>query len=86
MPASSMAFSSYNWIGLLKHLHQMLIADSKMEEGINWSVRVDGMYHYIKITRLLLNTNLKIDPPPTTGPYSQPRQRNIINRSLANIL
>eukprot|EP01111_Echinosteliopsis_oligospora_P005744 TRINITY_DN19366_c0_g1_i1.p1 TRINITY_DN19366_c0_g1~~TRINITY_DN19366_c0_g1_i1.p1 ORF type:complete len:186 (+),score=28.53 TRINITY_DN19366_c0_g1_i1:156-713(+) len=40
MPTRSIAFSSYNWMGLLKHLHQMLIADAKIEEGINWSVRV----------------------------------------------
>eukprot|EP00026_Physarum_polycephalum_P001013 Phypoly_transcript_01014.p2 GENE.Phypoly_transcript_01014~~Phypoly_transcript_01014.p2 ORF type:complete len:461 (+),score=81.77 Phypoly_transcript_01014:2396-3778(+) len=67
MPPSSIPFSSYNWTGLLKHLHQMLIADSNLEEGINWSIKAD-------------------DPPPPTGPYSRPRARNIINRSLANLL
>jgi hypothetical protein len=44
MPASSLPFSSYNWPGLLKHLHQMLIADSNLEEGINWNIKVDGIY------------------------------------------
>jgi len=67
MPASSIPFSTYNWTGLLKHLHQMLIADSNLEEGINWNIKVD-------------------DPPPPSGPYSRPRVRNIINRSLANLL
>ena len=33
MPEKSLAFSSYSWPGLLKHLHQMLIANASMEEG-----------------------------------------------------
>ncbi|XP_013080333.2 tubulin delta chain-like [Biomphalaria glabrata] len=32
-------FSTYQWPGLLKNLRQMLIADSPMEEGINWEVK-----------------------------------------------
>ncbi|XP_020358920.1 tubulin delta chain [Oncorhynchus kisutch] len=37
--SSSMAYSMFTWPGLLKHLRQMLIANSKMEEGIDWQVR-----------------------------------------------
>lgn len=33
MPESSLAFSSFSWPGLLKHLRQILIAKAHMEEG-----------------------------------------------------
>ncbi|KAG7226113.1 hypothetical protein INR49_018724 [Caranx melampygus] len=39
MPSSSIAYSTFSWPGLLKHLRQMLISNSKMEEGIDWQVR-----------------------------------------------
>ncbi|XP_041851387.1 tubulin delta chain [Melanotaenia boesemani] len=39
MPSSSIAYSTFSWTGLLKHLRQMLISNSKMEEGIDWQVR-----------------------------------------------
>ncbi|NWI87805.1 TBD protein, partial [Pitta sordida] len=39
MPESRLAFSSFSWAGLLKHLRQMLIARAQMEEGIDWQVR-----------------------------------------------
>ncbi|KAH9515143.1 Tubulin delta chain [Bulinus truncatus] len=32
-------FSTYQWPSLLKNLRQMLIADSPMEEGINWDIK-----------------------------------------------
>ncbi|XP_026170784.1 tubulin delta chain [Mastacembelus armatus] len=38
MPSSSIAYSTFSWPGLLKHLRQMLISNSKMEEGIDWQV------------------------------------------------
>lgn len=41
MPQTSVAFSSYLWSGLMKHLHQMLIADAKIEEGINWNIKIE---------------------------------------------
>ena len=34
MAEQSLAYSTYTWSGLLKHLRQMLIADASMEEGI----------------------------------------------------
>ncbi|NP_001081147.1 tubulin delta 1 L homeolog [Xenopus laevis] len=40
MSEHSLAYSTFNWHGLLKHLRQMLIANAKMEEGINWHVRL----------------------------------------------
>ncbi|XP_076832469.1 tubulin delta chain [Brachyhypopomus gauderio] len=40
MPRSSLAYSAHTWPGLLKHLRQMLIANAKMEEGIDWKVSV----------------------------------------------
>ncbi|XP_030041737.1 tubulin delta chain [Microcaecilia unicolor] len=39
MSENSLAYSSFTWQGLLKHLRQMLIANAKMEEGIDWQVR-----------------------------------------------
>ncbi|XP_015249198.1 PREDICTED: tubulin delta chain [Cyprinodon variegatus] len=39
MSSSSMAFSTFSWPALLKHLRQMLISNTKMEEGIDWQVR-----------------------------------------------
>lgn len=39
MSENSLAYSTFTWAGLLKHLRQMLISNAKMEEGINWHVR-----------------------------------------------
>ncbi|OBS76737.1 hypothetical protein A6R68_16804, partial [Neotoma lepida] len=39
MSENSLAYSTFTWAGLLKHLRQMLISSAKMEEGINWQVR-----------------------------------------------
>lgn len=33
MPENSLAYSTFSWPGLLKHLRQMLIANAQMEEG-----------------------------------------------------
>ncbi|XP_056099171.1 tubulin delta chain isoform X2 [Rhinichthys klamathensis goyatoka] len=40
MSSTSLAYSVFNWPGLLKHLRQMLIASARMEEGIDWTVNV----------------------------------------------
>ncbi|XP_007946055.1 tubulin delta chain [Orycteropus afer afer] len=39
MSENSLAYSTFTWAGLLKHLKQMLISNAKMEEDINWQVR-----------------------------------------------
>lgn len=39
MSAESLAYSTFTWAGLLKHLRQMLISSAKMEEGMDWQVR-----------------------------------------------
>ncbi|XP_038615826.1 tubulin delta chain [Tachyglossus aculeatus] len=39
MAEKSLAYSSFTWAGLIKHLRQMLISSAKMEEGIDWQVR-----------------------------------------------
>ncbi|KAM9749836.1 tubulin delta chain isoform 5-T10 [Dama dama] len=39
MSENSLAYSTFTWAGLLKHLRQMLISNAKMEEGIDWQVR-----------------------------------------------
>ncbi|XP_030634479.1 tubulin delta chain [Chanos chanos] len=43
MCSSSLAYSAFKWPGLLKHLRQMLIANAKMEEGIDWKVCVPSV-------------------------------------------
>ncbi|KAM3934179.1 tubulin delta chain [Leptodactylus fuscus] len=40
MSEHSLAYSTFTWHGLIKHLRQMLIANAKMEEGINWQVQL----------------------------------------------
>lgn len=40
MSSTSLAYSVFNWPGLLKHLRQMLIASARMDEGIDWTVSV----------------------------------------------
>ncbi|XP_069827900.1 tubulin delta chain [Dendropsophus ebraccatus] len=40
MSERSLAYSTFTWPGLLKHLRQMLIANAEMEEGINWRVQL----------------------------------------------
>ena len=42
IPDRSQAYSSFLWSGLLKHLRQMLITDSPIEEGMDWSKRLVG--------------------------------------------
>ncbi|KAM9176766.1 tubulin delta chain isoform 2-T2 [Mergus octosetaceus] len=42
MPENSLAYSTFSWPGLIKHLRQMLIANAKMEEGIDWQVQPPG--------------------------------------------
>ncbi|XP_068934282.1 tubulin delta chain isoform X4 [Petaurus breviceps papuanus] len=39
MSENSLAYTTFAWAGLLKHLRQMLISNAKMEEGIDWQVR-----------------------------------------------
>ncbi|XP_043338471.1 tubulin delta chain isoform X3 [Cervus canadensis] len=39
MSENSLAYSTFTWAGLLKHLRQMLVSNAKMEEGIDWQVR-----------------------------------------------
>jgi tubulin delta len=36
-------FTSLSWPYLMKHLMQMQIADSPTEEGIDWSIKFDGI-------------------------------------------
>jgi tubulin delta len=40
LPKASIEFSYHTWPGLIKHLHQMVIADSFMEERINWRINL----------------------------------------------
>ena len=42
MPDQCHAYSSHLWAGLLKHLRQMLITDSPLEEGMDWTMPVDS--------------------------------------------
>ncbi|XP_002735635.1 tubulin delta chain-like [Saccoglossus kowalevskii] len=61
MSERSIAYSTFTWSGLLKHLRQMLIANAAMEEGIDWQVKVksstshsSAIQHNKSIANLLL--------------------------------
>ncbi|XP_022052884.1 tubulin delta chain [Acanthochromis polyacanthus] len=59
MPSSSIAYSTFSWPGLLKHLRQMLISNTKMEEGIDWQVRPPaGSGRSTSLTGSSFNTSL----------------------------
>ncbi|CAH2222143.1 tubulin delta chain [Pelobates cultripes] len=61
MSEHSMAYSTFTWQGLTKHLRQMLIANAKMEEGINWQVRPPSQPTAENVSpkkELLFNTSL----------------------------
>ena len=74
MPERSHAYTCYLWSGLLKHLRQMLITDSPVEEGMDWTRDLGGQRSYV----------------PTIGAMSsrhnQYNSHDIVNRSLANLL
>lgn len=83
IPDRSQAYSSFLWSGLLKHLRQMLMTDSPIEEGMDWSKNlVTGQ-----------------QPPPSsvlyeqdTGCSSASQSHKVtpvhhgINKSLSNLL
>ena len=81
IPDHSQAYSTFLWSGLLKHLQQMLITDSPIEDGMDWSKSLgEGC-----------------PPPPSilygrdVGHCSSPSQRvshvhHGINKSLSNLL
>ncbi|XP_027136369.1 tubulin delta chain isoform X1 [Larimichthys crocea] len=59
MPSASIAYSTFSWPGLLKHLRQMLISNTKMEEGIDWQVRpTAGSERTSSLTAPSFNTSL----------------------------
>uniref|UniRef100_A0A8C5LX69 Tubulin delta chain n=1 Tax=Leptobrachium leishanense TaxID=445787 RepID=A0A8C5LX69_9ANUR len=61
MSEHSLAYSTFTWQGLAKHLRQMLIANAKMEEGINWQVRPPSRptsERTLHESELLFNTSL----------------------------
>ena len=84
IPDRSQAYSSFLWSGLLKHLRQMLITDSPIEEGMDWSKTL-GVGH---------------SAPPSSVSYDQEvgghscdsqsqkitQVHHGINKSLANLL
>ncbi|OQR99149.1 tubulin/FtsZ family [Achlya hypogyna] len=41
LSSRSRAFSAHQWAGVLKHLHQMQIANSSLDEGVNWDISLD---------------------------------------------
>lgn len=48
MPENSLAYSTFSWPGLIKHLRQMLIANAKMEEGKRHSL-IFSIHHSLSI-------------------------------------
>ncbi|XP_069740690.1 tubulin delta chain isoform X2 [Narcine bancroftii] len=59
MSDTSLQFSTFAWPGLLKHLRQMLIANTKMEAGIDWRVTLPSPAAKVSQKRELhFNTSL----------------------------
>ncbi|XP_064619118.1 tubulin delta chain-like [Lineus longissimus] len=59
MSEASIAYTVFQWHGMLKHLRQMLIANAAMEEGIDWHVRVNSAgglaaHHNKSVSNLLV--------------------------------
>ena len=54
MAETSLAYSSYTWPGLLKHMRQMLIADASMEEG-----RIPGVLPWMVVGGVHLNVLIR---------------------------
>lgn len=50
MPSASIAYSTFSWPGLLKHLRQMLISNTKMEEGKSCQNQIRALWFIMKIT------------------------------------
>jgi len=42
IPEASVAFTTFSWAAILKRLRQMLVTGSKLEEGIDWRVSLEG--------------------------------------------
>ena len=91
IPDRSQAYSSFLWSGLLKHLRQMLITDSPIEEGMDWSRNLGvGDDHG--------TGGSSSTPPPSSVLYEQEfgyrssvaekitQIHHGINKSLANLL
>ncbi|CAG5117711.1 unnamed protein product [Candidula unifasciata] len=77
MSDAAREFSMHQWPGLMKNLRQMLIADSPMEEGINWQVKpasrtASGHTCFNKSLSTLLVLRGKDVLPVDTSMFSDP--------------
>ncbi|KAL3656492.1 hypothetical protein V7S43_018639 [Phytophthora oleae] len=41
MPRQSKKFSTHTWAGIVKHLHQMQVANAAFEEGVDWDISLE---------------------------------------------
>eukprot|EP00644_Phytophthora_capsici_P014663 jgi/Phyca11/555758/estExt2_Genewise1Plus.C_PHYCAscaffold_780008 len=41
MPRQSKKFSTHTWTGIVKHLHQMQVANAAFEEGVDWDISLE---------------------------------------------
>ena len=83
IPDRSQAYSSFLWSGLLKHLRQMLITDSPIEEGMDWSKNL-GVGH----TSPPSSVSYEQDTGHTCASQSHKIMQihHGINKSLSNLL
>ncbi|EEY69499.1 tubulin/FtsZ family [Phytophthora infestans T30-4] len=75
MPHRSKKFSTHSWTGIVKHLHQMQVANAAFEEGIDWDISL-ATDHGKALNRavgsiLILRGESSIQADPTT--FSDPR-------------
>lgn len=89
MPASSIAFSTFSWPALLKHLRQMLISNSKMEEGkfLFFSLHFSSIFLRQDLTGFDYWSGIdwQLSLPPAAGRVKG-LARGSFNSSLANLL
>uniref|UniRef100_A0A0D9R0P5 Tubulin delta chain n=1 Tax=Chlorocebus sabaeus TaxID=60711 RepID=A0A0D9R0P5_CHLSB len=55
MSENSLAYSTFTWAGLLKHLRQMLISNARMEEGMSHHTQPNFSWGLTMLPRLVLN-------------------------------
>lgn len=74
MPEQLHAYTRYLWAGLIKHLRQMLITDSQVEEGMDWTIDLGVQRSCLSFA------------PSKQDQSSAAYSRDNGNKSLANLL
>ncbi|ELT94556.1 hypothetical protein CAPTEDRAFT_159439 [Capitella teleta] len=71
MSEKAKQYSTYQWSGLIKPLRQMLIADSLLEEGINWQMKASSANLNKSLSNLVILRGQNLDLADT-GSFREP--------------